>query len=150
MILPGAGPWRSWRSRTCVRCGFFSLDLDLAHLASPGRPGPRGAGVWIADFRPSVTHSSTPPALVISGFFRFVSAGSESKREPMRLSRYFLPILRETPKEAEIISHRLMLRAGMLRQETAGIYALLPLGLRVLKKICAIVKIGRASCRERV
>ncbi len=58
----------------------------------------------------------------------------------MRLSRYFLPILKETPKEAEIASHRLMLRAGMMRQEAAGIYALLPLGLRVLNKICAIVR----------
>ncbi|MFC1455296.1 proline--tRNA ligase [Microvirga arabica] len=58
----------------------------------------------------------------------------------MRLSRYFLPILRETPKEAEIISHRLMLRAGMIRQESAGIYAWLPLGLRVLNKINAIVR----------
>ena len=58
----------------------------------------------------------------------------------MRLSRYFLPILRETPKEAEIVSHRLMLRAGMLRQETAGIYAWLPLGLRVLNKINAIIR----------
>ena len=53
----------------------------------------------------------------------------------MRLSRYFLPILRETPNEAEIVSHRLMLRAGMIRQEAAGIYALLPLGLRVLNKV---------------
>ena len=58
----------------------------------------------------------------------------------MRLSRYFLPILRETPKEAEIVSHRLMLRAGMIRQESAGIYAWLPLGLRVLNKINAIVR----------
>jgi prolyl-tRNA synthetase len=58
----------------------------------------------------------------------------------MRLSRYFLPILRETPKEAEIVSHRLMLRAGMVRQEASGIYAFLPLGLRVLKKICQIVR----------
>jgi prolyl-tRNA synthetase len=58
----------------------------------------------------------------------------------MRLSRYFLPILRETPKEAEIVSHRLMLRAGMLRQEAAGIYAFLPLGFRVLQKINAIVR----------
>ena len=52
----------------------------------------------------------------------------------MRLSRFFLPILRETPKEAEIVSHRLMLRAGMMRQEAAGIYAFLPLGLRVLQQ----------------
>jgi len=58
----------------------------------------------------------------------------------MRLSRYFLPILRETPKEAEIVSHRLMLRAGMMRQEAAGIYAFLPLGLRVLDKICRVVR----------
>src|ERR1700680_1821929 len=58
----------------------------------------------------------------------------------MRLSRYFLPNLRETPKEAEIASHRLMLRAGMMRQEAAGIYAFLPLGFRVLQKICAIVR----------
>src|SRR5437867_10198846 len=58
----------------------------------------------------------------------------------MRLSRYLLPILRETPKEAEIVSHRLMLRAGMLRQEAAGIYAFLPLGFRVLKKIEQIVR----------
>jgi len=58
----------------------------------------------------------------------------------MRLSRYFLPISRETPKEAEIVSHRLMLRAGMIRQEAAGIYAFLPLGLRVLQKVCAIVR----------
>src|SRR5204863_5837864 len=58
----------------------------------------------------------------------------------MRLSRYFLPILRETPKEAEIVSHRLMLRAGMIRQETAGIYAFLPLGHRVLRKVCRIVR----------
>jgi prolyl-tRNA synthetase len=58
----------------------------------------------------------------------------------MRLSRYFLPILRDTPKEAEIASHRLMLRAGMIRQEASGIYAFLPLGLRVLQKICKIVR----------
>jgi prolyl-tRNA synthetase len=58
----------------------------------------------------------------------------------MRLSRYFLPTLREPPREAEIVSHRLMLRAGMMRQEAAGIYAFLPLGLRVLKKIEQIVR----------
>src|SRR6266513_4787260 len=58
----------------------------------------------------------------------------------MRLSRYFLPIFRETPKEAEIASHRLMLRAGMIRQEAAGIYAFLPLGFRALQKICALVR----------
>src|SRR5437870_986980 len=63
-----------------------------------------------------------------------------SPESTMRLSRYFLPILREAPREAEIVSHRLMLRAGMMRQEAAGIYAFLPLGLRVLKKIEQIVR----------
>jgi prolyl-tRNA synthetase len=58
----------------------------------------------------------------------------------MRLSRYFLPLLKETPAEAQIISHQLMLRAGMIRQESAGIYAWLPLGFRVLKKIEQIVR----------
>jgi prolyl-tRNA synthetase len=58
----------------------------------------------------------------------------------MRLSRYFLPTLRETPKEAEIVSHRLMLRAGLIRQESAGIYAWLPLGLRVLEKVNRIIR----------
>ena len=58
----------------------------------------------------------------------------------MLLSRYFLPILKETPKEAEIVSHRLMLRAGMIRQQAAGIYSWLPLGFRVLKNIERIVR----------
>jgi prolyl-tRNA synthetase len=58
----------------------------------------------------------------------------------MRLSRYFLPVLKNTPAEAQIVSHRLMLRAGMLRQEAAGIYAWLPLGHRVLRKVEQIVR----------
>jgi prolyl-tRNA synthetase len=68
----------------------------------------------------------------------------------MRLSRYFLPVLKETPNEAQIVSHRLMLRAGMIRQEAAGIYAWLPLGFRVLKKIEQIVReeMNRAGAIE--
>src|SRR5436309_13839388 len=58
----------------------------------------------------------------------------------MRLSEYFLPLLRENPSEAQIASHRLMLRAGMIRQSSAGIYSWLPLGLRVLKRVEAIVR----------
>ncbi|RKR02732.1 proline--tRNA ligase [Maricaulis maris] len=58
----------------------------------------------------------------------------------MRLSRYFLPVLKETPSDAEIVSHQLMLRAGMIKQQAAGIYAWLPLGHRVLKKIEQIVR----------
>ncbi|WP_439560667.1 proline--tRNA ligase [Roseinatronobacter sp.] len=57
----------------------------------------------------------------------------------MRLSRYFLPVLKETPSEAQIVSHRLMLRAGMIKQASAGIYSWLPLGFKVLRRIEQIV-----------
>jgi len=58
----------------------------------------------------------------------------------MRLSQYFLPVLKETPKEAQVASHRLMLRAGLIQQSSAGIYSWLPLGKRVLDKIATIVR----------
>jgi prolyl-tRNA synthetase len=58
----------------------------------------------------------------------------------MRLSKYFMPILRDDPKEAEIVSHKLMLRTGMIRQEAAGSYSWLPTGYRVLRKIEQIVR----------
>ncbi|OUS37030.1 proline--tRNA ligase [Rhodobacterales bacterium 56_14_T64] len=57
----------------------------------------------------------------------------------MRLTRYFLPVLKENPSEAQIVSHRLMLRAGMIKQSSAGIYSWLPMGFKVLKKIESIV-----------
>ena len=58
----------------------------------------------------------------------------------MRLSRYFLPVLKESPKEAEIVSHKLMLRAGMIKQQAAGSYSWLPLGFKVLKKVIKIIE----------
>jgi prolyl-tRNA synthetase len=58
----------------------------------------------------------------------------------MRMTRYFLPVTKETPSGAEIISHQLMLRTGMIKQHSAGIYSWLPLGLKVLKKIEQIVR----------
>ena len=58
----------------------------------------------------------------------------------MRLSEYFLPTLKELPKDAEIISHQLMLRTGMIRQASSGIYVWLPFGYAVLKKIEQIVR----------
>jgi len=68
----------------------------------------------------------------------------------MRLSRYFLPVLKEDPAEAEIVSHRLMLRAGMIQQLAAGIYNWLPLGFRVLRKVEQIVReeMDRAGALE--
>ena len=57
----------------------------------------------------------------------------------MRLTRYFLPVLKENPAEAQIVSHRYMLRAGMIKQQAAGIYSWLPLGFKVLKRIEQIV-----------
>src|SRR6202007_3229966 len=61
-------------------------------------------------------------------------------RFSMRMSQYFLPTMKENPSEAQIVSHRLMLRAGLIRQTSAGIYAWLPLGLRVLQNIEQIVR----------
>ncbi len=58
----------------------------------------------------------------------------------MRRTRLFLPTLKETPAEAQVVSHRLMLRAGLVRQSAAGIYTWLPTGLRVLQKIAQIVR----------
>ncbi|MET0270142.1 MAG: proline--tRNA ligase [Sphingomonas sp.] len=58
----------------------------------------------------------------------------------MRLTRYFLPVMKESPADAQIVSHKLMLRAGLIRQTAAGIYAWLPLGYRVLRKIEQIVR----------
>jgi prolyl-tRNA synthetase len=68
----------------------------------------------------------------------------------MRLTAFFLPTLKENPAEAQIVSHRLMLRAGMIRQAAAGIYSWLPLGHRVLKRIEAIVREEQdaAGCQE--
>ena len=68
----------------------------------------------------------------------------------MRTSRLFIPTLRQTPGEAEVVSHRLMLRAGMIRKVAAGIYTYLPLGLRVLKKIECIIRqeMNRAGAQE--
>jgi prolyl-tRNA synthetase len=68
----------------------------------------------------------------------------------MRSSQFFLPTLKEIPTEAQIVSHRLMLRAGMIRQASAGIYSWLPLGFRVLKKIERIVREeqDQAGCQE--
>lgn len=58
----------------------------------------------------------------------------------MRLSRYFLPVSKETPSEAQIVSHQLMLRAGLVKQQSAGVYVWLPFGLKVLRKIEQIVR----------
>ena len=68
----------------------------------------------------------------------------------MRMSQYFLPTLKEDPSEAQIVSHRLMLRAGMIRQSSAGIYSWLPLGLKVLRKVEQIVREEQdeAGCQE--
>ena len=68
----------------------------------------------------------------------------------MRWSRAFLPVLKESPADAQIVSHKLMLRAGLVRQTAAGIYAWLPLGFRVLQKIEQIVREeqNRAGAQE--
>jgi prolyl-tRNA synthetase len=71
---------------------------------------------------------------------RCASSRRRRKRADMRLSRYTLPVTKEAPADAQIVSHKLMLRAGLVRQTAAGIYAWLPLGLRVLQKIEDVVR----------
>ena len=68
----------------------------------------------------------------------------------MRLSQYFLPLIKENPSEAQIVSHRFMLRAGMIRQQAAGIYSWLPMGLAVLRNIENIVidELNKAGCNH--
>ncbi|MCF8085720.1 MAG: proline--tRNA ligase [Desulfohalobiaceae bacterium] len=68
----------------------------------------------------------------------------------MRLSQYYVPTLREDPAEADVISHKLLLRAGMIRKLTSGLYSFLPHGFRALNKICAIVRreMDAADCQE--
>ena len=70
--------------------------------------------------------------------------------QPMRLSRYILPTLKEDPSDAVVLSHRLMMRAGLIRKESAGMYVYLPLGWRVLRKIIDIVReeMDRAGALE--
>ena len=77
--------------------------------------------------------------------------GRDDRDEPRHAPvRYFLPTLKETPAEAQIVSHRLMLRAGMVRQAAAGIYSWLPLGFRVLKRIEQVVREEQdaAGCQD--
>src|SRR6266403_5098669 len=75
-----------------------------------------------------------------SGFTAGLPCFTDSSGVPMRLSQFLLPILRENPREAEIVSHRLMLRAGMIRQQGQGSFSWLPLGKRVLDKVCRIIR----------
>jgi prolyl-tRNA synthetase len=68
----------------------------------------------------------------------------------MRLSKYFIPTLKENPVDAKIASHRLMIRSGMIRQTNSGIYTFLPLGLKILQKISDIIRknMEEISCNE--
>src|SRR5438045_6132297 len=68
----------------------------------------------------------------------------------MRVSKFLLTTVRETPADAETISHKLMLRAGMIRKLAAGIYTWLPLGLRTLRKVETVVReeMNRAGAQE--
>src|SRR6056297_2357505 len=68
----------------------------------------------------------------------------------MKLSKYYLPTLKETPTDAELESHKLMLKAGMIRKVTAGVYSYLPLGFKVLHKVEEIVReeMNRAGAQE--
>ena len=104
--------------------------LPDRRVSLPGKPGSAGAmpgrGFWQND-RPAV-----------------------SRLPPMRLSRFHLHTTKETPADAELVSHKLMLRAGMIRKLASGLYTWSPLGLRVLRKVEAIVReeMNRAGAVE--
>ena len=68
----------------------------------------------------------------------------------MRFSQAFIPTLKEDPADAELVSHKLMIRAGLLRKLAAGIYSLLPLGWRVTRKVAQVIReeMDRAGCQE--
>src|SRR3546814_6290772 len=92
-----------------MRSSYWSSDVCSSDLPRPLR----GAAPGLKNAPLPQSHSRPDRTIII-----------------MRLSSYFLPVLKENPSEAQIVSHRLMLRAGMVRQSAAGIYSWLPLGHR--------------------
>src|SRR2546423_9023366 len=78
-------------------------------------------------------------AFIRSSKLPYVNLLSENAKS-MRWSRYFIPTLREDPADAEAVSHKLLLRAGIVRQLSAGIYSYLPLGQRIARKIMQILR----------
>src|SRR3546814_420393 len=125
-----AGCARSWTGHPWTACGCSPIQ----HRTDVTGPALRRAGF---------------PVIFAPEPFRSVPL-DQGQELGMRLSQYFMPTLKETPKEAEIVSHRLMLRAGMVRQASAGIYSWLPLGFRVLRS--AERRVGKecvSTCRYR-
>src|SRR5213596_126861 len=84
------------------------------------------------------------------GTLRFTLLCSLLALRSMRTSQLLIPTLREEPGEAEVVSHRLMLRAGLIRKVAAGVYAYLPLGLRVIRKVERIIReeLNKAGAQE--
>src|SRR5690606_26415228 len=129
-----------WRHRLCG--GARQLALSQRPAACGRRPHRRGACLRQERAGIPSKRSLKTGGRSVSEDERPGSRIIVNRRRPssMRLSRYLLPILKENPAEAQIASHRLMLRAGMIRQGSAGIYSWLPLGLTVLRKIENIVR----------
>jgi prolyl-tRNA synthetase len=125
----------------------------VCHVFSQDKNAARCAGTFRSDIRPPASPFKARSSLfALAARVPYEGALQQIiwNHRIMRLSCFFLPLLKETPSEAQIVSHRLMLRAGMIRQEAAGIYAWLPLGFRVLKKIEQIVRdeMNRAGAIE--
>src|SRR5262245_22094852 len=121
---------------------LFSLSLKTrsSMLFSPGCHA-ECAGIGLC--KATVDRARRRPdggqmaGLPLGGSFPTVRRNPKAQEDQnrMRMSQYFLPTMKENPAEAQIVSHRQMLRAGLIRQTSAGIYAWLPLGFRVLKNI---------------
>ncbi len=130
MLITSARP-----QEKCV-CGYLSRIL----LQGCNKPYLGGKTLKNLKLKAVTLKSSLPGGLPLVKRSKQSQNLNYQKGPKVRLSEYFLPTLKETPAEAQIASHRLMLRAGMVRQASAGIYNWLPLGLKVLQKIENIVR----------
>src|SRR5690606_31435725 len=140
---PPSGP--VWGGRPFPPCGGHKPpDGQLRKSDTPpGKPAPRARPPLTPPHPPLAAAGSAaagqpatrlgPGAGRMSGFRTFPGI-------PMRLSRFHLHTTKETPADAELVSHKLMLRAGMIRKLAAGLYTWTPLGLRVLRKVEAVVR----------
>ena len=113
--------------------GRAAVDADVEHALSRSHVGSHCVGMTLGPNRPTATKTPRPWRARIGGcVLRF--------KKPMRLSNFHLATVKETPADADVISQQLMLRAGMIRKLATGLYTWSPLGLRVLRKVEAIVR----------
>src|SRR6266568_3373580 len=125
-------------------------NADECHCAETRRDGAFRAICFVAPLARGACHGRRVASRISSRKASVAATRGLFRGSLMRLSRFFLSTLKEAPAEAELASHRLMLRAGMIKRLAAGIYTWMPLGLRVLRKVEAVVReeMNRAGAIE--